>query len=48
MMSPYVFGGIIAETFGIVIIYYVGLIWSMVNVGRFSQTIIFRGEDNEL
>lgn len=48
MMSPYVFGGIIAETFGIVIVYYIGLIWSMINVGRFSNTIVLRGEDNEL
>lgn len=48
LMVPYAFGSILSELFGIGILYYVGLVWSMINVVRFAQTTIIRGESDEL
>ncbi len=48
LMTPYAVGSILADVFGLALIYYVGLIWSMVNVIRFSQFIGLRGDINEL
>ena len=48
LMVPYASGSILSELFGIGILYYVGLVWSMINVVRFAQTIIIRGESDEL
>lgn len=48
LISPFAFAKVITELFGVTLIYYIGLIITIVNIIKFSQCIVIRGGKDEL
>lgn len=48
LISPFAFAKVITELFGLTLIYYIGLIVTIINIIKFSQCIIIRGGKDEL
>ena len=48
LLSPFVFASLLSQLFGFLLLYYIGLLITIINIVRFSQCIIIRGGNNEL
>lgn len=48
LISPFAFASLLSQLFGFVIIYYIGLLITIINIMKFSQCIVIRGGNNEL